>query len=357
MGTSTMRLLLLGGTRFVGRHLAAAALARGHTVTLAHRGRTGPGLFPAAEHLLGDREGDLSFLDGRRWDAVIDTSGYLPRAVRAAAGKLAGAVDRYLFVSTVSVYAHPRLPGAAEDAPLAVLPPDAPDEVTPETYGALKVLCERAVEEALPGRALIVRPGLVVGLWDWSGRFSYWPWRFARGGEVLAPGGPDRPVQFIDARDLGEWLVRCAEAGTAGIYNAAGPANQTTLGETLDACRTAATAAGHPSASLTWVDEEFLFDNGVEPWTGLPLWIPGSEGAAFLSVDSGKARAAGLTFRPVAETARDTLAWLAEQGGALPLSSDPPPPGPIRPEREAELLRAWHARGLLQASEPPERAC
>lgn len=348
-----MRLLVLGGTRFVGRHLVAAALARGHAVTLVHRGRTNPGLFPGVERLLGDREGDLSFLAGRRWDAVLDTCGYLPRPVRAAAERLAGAVDRYLFVSTLSVYAHPRLPGADEDAPLASLPPLPPDtseEVTAATYGGLKVLCEQAVAAALPGRALIVRPGLVAGPYDWSGRFSYWPWRFARGGEVLAPGGPDRAVQFIDARDLGEWLVRCAEAGTTGVYNAAGPGEPLTLGETLAVCRD---AAGDPSASVTWVEEEFLLERGVEPWTGLPLWIPGPEGAAFQSVDNRRARAAGLTFRPVAETARDTLDWLTGIGGALPVSDDPLRPGPISPEREAELLRAWQVRGESPRAEPP----
>jgi 2'-hydroxyisoflavone reductase len=340
-----MRLLILGGTRFVGRHLVAAALARGHAVTLVHRGLTNPDLFPGVERLLGDREGDLSFLAGRSWDAVLDTCGYLPRPVRAAAERLTGAVDRYLFVSTLSVYAHPRIPGTDEDAPLASLSAEAPEQVTAETYGGLKVLCERAVTAALPGRALIVRPGLVVGPYDWSGRFSYWPWRFARGGEVLAPGGPDLPVQFIDARDLGEWLVRCAEAGTTGVYNAVGPGEPLTLGEALAACRNVAEdAAGDPSTSLTWADEEFLLERGVEPWTGLPLWIPGPEGAAFQSVDNRRARAAGLAFRPVAETARDTWHWLAGLGGALPVSDDPLRPGPISPEREAELLRAWRQR-------------
>jgi len=338
-----MRLLVLGGTRFVGRHLAAAALARGHAVTLVHRGLTSPGLFPQAEHLLGDREGDLSVLAGRRWDAVLDVCGYTPGPVRAAAERLAGAVERYVFISTLSVYAEPRLPGAGEDAPLA--DPAEGDDGT-VSYGGLKAQCERAVTAVFPDRALIVRPGLIAGPFDWSGRFSYWPWRFARGGEVLAPGSPELPVQFIDARDLGEWLVRCVEAGTTGIYNAVGPKSSLnqplTLGEVLAACRAA--VAAPETTCLTWVDEEFLQENGVTPWTGLPLWIPGPEGTAFHSVDNRRARAAGLTFRPVAETARDTWAWLRELGGALPTSDDPARPGPLSPEREAELLRAWSER-------------
>jgi len=335
-----LRLLILGGTRFVGRHLAAAALERGHAVTLVHRGRTNPGLFPQAEHLLGDREGDLSFLAGRRWDAVLDVCGYTPEPVQAAAERLAGAVDRYVFISTVSVYADPRVPGADEDAPLA--DPADGGNVGDIGYGGLKVRCERAVETVFADRALIVRPGLIAGPYDWSGRFSYWPWRFARGGEVLAPGGPDLPVQFIDGRDLGEWLVRCAEAGTTGIYNAVSPT--LALGEVLAACRAAVDAPA--DTRIAWVAEDFLLEHGVEPWTGLPLWIPGPEGAAFLSVDSHRARAAGLTFRPVSATARDTWSWLRELGGALPVPApdDPARPGPLRPEREAEVLRAWSER-------------
>ncbi|HEX3526829.1 MAG TPA: epimerase [Thermoanaerobaculia bacterium] len=331
-----MRLLVLGGTRFVGRHLAAAALARGHTVTLVHRGLTSPDLFPQAEHLLGDREGDLSFLAGRSWDAVLDVCGYTPGPVHASAERLAGAVDRYVFISTVSVYAEPRLPGAGEDAPLTD-PAEGDDGKV--SYGGLKAQCERAVTAVFPDRALIVRPGLIAGPFDWSGRFSYWPWRFACGGEVLAPGRPELPVQFIDARDLGEWLVRSVEAGTTGIYNAMGFDRPLTLGGVLATCREA--VAAPETTRLTWVDEAFLQENGVTPWTGLPLWIPGPEGAAFLSADNRRARAAGLTFRPVAETARDTWAWLRELGGALPMPGDP---GPLSPEREAELLRAWSER-------------
>lgn len=340
-----MRLLVLGGTRFVGRHLAAAALARGHALTLAHRGLTHPDLFPGVEHLFGDRGGDLSFLSGRRWDAVLDVNGYLPRLVRAAAQLLAGAVDRYVFVSTISAYAR-RSAGEAggtgrrdEEQPLARPPAgqEETEEITDETYGWLKAACEAAVSAALPGRALIVRPGLIAGPQDPTGRFSYWPWRLARGGEVLAPAAPACPVQLIDARDLGEWIVRQVETGATGVYNACGPGRPLTLGEVLATCRDVA----GPEATFTWVDESFLLDQGVTPWTTLPLWLPGTA-TSFAGIDNRRARAAGLTFRPLAETVRDTLSWLAELNGELPVSADRA--DPLTPAREAALLRAWHAR-------------
>jgi len=337
-----MRLLILGGTRFVGRHLAAAALARGHELTLVHRGLTNPGLFPAAEHLLGDRGGDLSFLSGRRWDAAVDVNGYVPRLVGASAGRLAGAVERYVFVSTVSAYAGLSAAGTAEEAPLAQPPAGAEEteEVTGESYGWLKALCERAVTAAFPDRSLIVRPGLLVGPEDHTGRFAYWPWRFARGGEVLAPDAPGSAVQLLDARDLGEWIVRQVESGGTGVYNAAGPESPLTLGGILATVREIA----GPTATITWVDPDFLLARGVSPWSELPLWLPGESG--FNRVDNCPARAAGLTFRPLAETVRDTLHWLQGLGGVLPVSADRSPQ--LMPEREAELLREW--RGLKTAS-------
>jgi 2'-hydroxyisoflavone reductase len=333
-----MRLLILGGTRFVGRHLAAGALARGHAVTLVHRGQTNPGLFPEAEHLLGDRGGDLSFLSGRRWDAVVDVNGYVPRLVRAGAARLAGAVERYVCISTISAYAGLSAPGATEEAPLAqppgdVEPGEQTEEVTGSTYGWLKAGCEREVAAAFPGRSLIVRPGLLVGPEDHTGRFAYWPWRFARGGEVLAPAARDSAVQLLDARDLGEWMVRQVESGATGVYNATGPERPLTLGGILSAVREIA----GPATAITWVDPEFLLARGVSPWSELPLWLPGE--SAFNRVDNSRARAAGLTFRPLAETVRDTLRWLQSLGGSLPVSADRSPQ--LTPEREAELLREW----------------
>jgi 2'-hydroxyisoflavone reductase len=338
-----MKLLILGGTRFVGRHLTEAALARGHRVTLFHRGQTNPGLYPEAEHLLGDREGDLSALDGRGWDAVLDVNGYVPRIVRAAAERLAGSAGLYLFVSTLSVYADDTVLGRNEGAPLEQPAPgeEGREDITGKTYGWLKAHCERAVEEVWPGRTLIARPGLIVGPYDFTGRFPYWPWRVARGGEVLAPDRPGLPFQVIDGRDLADWLLRSIEEGRTGIFNANGPEafpEVLTLGDFLEACREVAGS----DARFTWVSEEFLLEQGVEPFRDLPVWVSGREHEGFHRMDNRKAVAAGLTFRPMADTVRATLDWLKEIGGDIP-----PRPGEDRPahltlEREAELLRAWH---------------
>jgi len=330
-----MRLLVLGGTRFVGRHLVEAALARGHEVTLFHRGEHGAGLFPEVERVRGDRERDLSALRGRSWDAVLDTSAYLPRVARASAEALRDATDLYLFVSTISVYA----PGAPlplrEDSPLVTLDDPETEEVRPDTYGGLKVLCERAVEDALPGRALVVRPGLIVGPDDYTDRFPYWPRRVAEGGEVLAPGDPGRFWQFVDVRDLGEWMVRMVEAGRTGRYNVDGPRRAWTVREVLETCR----EVSGGGARLTWVSDEFLEREEVRPWADLPFWFPADDpvlrGAYDVSVD--RALEAGLTFRPLAETVRDTLAWDA----ARPAEGGEGRPGMSR-ERERELLDAWH---------------
>ena len=338
-----MRLLILGGTLFLGRHLTEAALARGHEVTLFNRGQRNPELFPEVEKLRGDRDGGLDALRGRRWDAVVDTSGFVPRVVRASAELLADAVGLYAFVSSVSVYADFSRP-VDEDAPLTTTADETVEEVNGETYGPLKVLSERAVEEALPGRALVLRPGLIVGPHDPTHRFTYWTGRVARGGEVLAPAPPGTPIQFIDARDLAEWTLRLLEAGTAGVYNAAGPDYPLTMGGFLEECRDVSGSG----ARLEWVGEEFLLERGVEPWGELPLWIPESSETHrhFLNVNVERALRAGLTFRPLAETVRDTLAWQREREGQ-PLPSKPGVPQPdvtLKPERERELLAEWHER-------------
>lgn len=340
-----MKLLLLGGTRFVGRHLAETALARGHQVTLFHRGRTNPGLFPEAEHLPGDREGDLSVLGGRLWDAVLDVNGYVPRIVRASAERLAGAADRYLFVSTVSVYADDTVPGRHEGSPVRQPAPgdEGCEEVTSKTYGWLKARCERVVEEVWPDRALIVRPGLLVGPHDYTGRFAYWPWRVARGGEVLAPDRPDLPIQVLDARDLADWLLKSVETGRTGLFTASGIAafpEVLSLGELLETCRRVTGS----DARFTWASEEFLVER-VEPFRELPLWISGPEHEGFHRFDNRKAVAAGLTFRPLADTVRATLDGLAELGGGIPPRPGEDRPAHLTPEREAELLRAWNNGG------------
>ena len=337
-----MDLLVLGGTVFLGRHVVEGALARGHTVTLFNRGRRNPDLFPEVEKLRGDRAGDLTSLAGRRWDAVIDTSGYVPRHVRASAALLADQVEHYTFISSISVYADTATAGMDESAPLGRLEDETVEEVNGETYGPLKALCEQATETALPRRALSVRAGLIVGPHDPSGRFTYWPARLARGGETLAPGRSDDPVQVIDGRDLAGWLLDMAERRQAGVYNATSPAGALTMGDVLAACQREA-ASG---ATLTWVEDAFLVEREVGPWLELPLWIPQSaETAGFYRVDCRRAEAAGLRCRPIADTVRDTLTWLA----SLPAQSAPAQPAGVglTPEREAELLAAWHARVYL----------
>jgi 2'-hydroxyisoflavone reductase len=328
-----VRILILGGTLFVGRHLAEAALARGDEVTLFNRGRTNPDLFPEVEHLRGDRDGDLAALRGRSWDAVIDPSARIPRWVRMTGELLADAVEHYTFISSGSVYADTSRPGVDENAPVHTIDDETVEEIAgAETYGALKVLCERAAEELMPGRVLSVRAGLIVGPYDPTGRFTYWPHRLARDGDVLAPEPREQPVQLIHARDLADWILDMAEGRRAGVFNVTGPAEPLTIEGVLDAC---AEATGS-DARLVWADESFLVDRGVEPWSDLPLWLaPGRNpgDAGFLGMDVSRALAAGLRFRPLGETIWETLA------GAEPTAE-----AGLAPERESELLEAWKAR-------------
>jgi 2'-hydroxyisoflavone reductase len=297
----------LGGTLFVGRHLVEAGLERGHEVTLFNRGRTNPELFPDVESLRGDRDGDLTALTAGEWDAVVDTSARIPRWVRdfaSAAGERAG---HYTLVSSASVYSDTGRPGTDEAAPVHQLADEATEEIiSAETYGGLKALCERAAEDAMPGRVLNVRAGLIVGPYDPTGRFTYWVHRIARGGDVLAPEPRDQPVQFVHARDLAEWLIDMAEARRTGTFNATGPAHPLTMEELLEAI----TETTRSEARLVWVDEHLLVDAGVEAWSDLPLWLaPGvnQDVAGFLAIDASKAVAAGLRFRPLSDTIRDTL--------------------------------------------------
>lgn len=339
-----MDLLILGGTLFVGRDVVDVALARGHRVTLFHRGRTNPGLFPDVEHLIGDRDGGLDVLDGRRWDAVVDTSGYLPRVVRASVERLAGAASHYTFISSISVYAEPYVPGFDESAPVATLDDPADESFDGSSYGPLKALCERAVNEAFAGGVLHVRPGLVVGPHDPTDRFTWWTRRIARGGDVLAPGHPTGPVQYIDSRDLADWTIRMIEAGTTGVFNATGPAEPLTFARMLDACRTALES----DARLIWVDEAFLLEHEVHPWTEMPVWVPTSA-TGFLQADIARALSAGLTFRPLEQTVRETREWDV----ATPANGRPEKTGlkfdvGMTPEREAELLAAWRERRMAR---------
>jgi len=326
-----MNLLIIGGTRFVGRQLVEYALTRGHTITLFNRGQSNPDLFPQIEQLHGDRATDLSLLQDRSWDAVIDTCGYVPRVVRLSAQALVGHTDRYVFISTVSVYAEDNPHGMAEDSPLAKLKDESVEEITGETYGGLKVLCEKTVEQAYPDRALIIRPGLIVGPHDPTDRFTYWPWRIAHGGEVLAPGNPDQPQQIIDARDMAQWIVQMVEGKRAGIFNAVGPDYALTTKRMLEAC----VAVCNPQARLTWLSESFLLEHKVEPWSEIPVWVPEKE-CAFDTCHNARAMAAGLKFRSIEETIRDTLAW------ARTRPIDHAWRAGMKAEREAELLREWN---------------
>jgi 2'-hydroxyisoflavone reductase len=325
-----MRILIIGGTRFLGRALVGSALARGHRLTLFNRGRSNPDLFPQVERLTGDRLVGLEPLQGQEWDAVIDTCGYEPAAVRLSAGLLAGAVHRYVFISSISVYADMSRPGVDELAPLARLPEGAGEEFQMEHYGPLKALCEQAAEQAMRGRALTIRPGLIVGEYDPTDRFTYWPWRIAQGGDVLAPGKPTHLTQFIDARDLADWIIRMVEQEAAGVYNATGPGRPLAMGELFEACL----AVSGSAARLHWVPETFLLENGVQPWSELPLWLPESEPeyAGMDQADIRKALAAGLTFRPLEDTLRSTLAWANSRPAGHEWRAG------LAREREAELL-------------------
>ena len=319
-----MKLLVLGGTKFLGRAAVEAALAGGHWVTLFNRGETNPGLFPEAEKLRGDRTAYLSALKGREWDAVLDPSGYLPSVVRASAEMLADSVGHYLFVSSVSAYASLSQP-VDEDSPLGELG-DLPDDKLTEdysNYGPLKVLCEQAVADVFGERQASVRPGLIVGAHDPSGRFTYWPHRVARGGRVLAPAPPDARVQFIDAKDLGSWLVDLSERQAGGVYNATHPGRS--WRETLETCR----EVSGSDATFEWVPAEVLKEHEVGEWMELPLWISDPDSAAMHEVDVSRAVAAGLTFRPLEETVRDTLQHAQTVEGVG-----------LAAERETQLLAA-----------------
>jgi 2'-hydroxyisoflavone reductase len=328
-----VKLLLLGGTRFLGRHTVDSALARGHELTVFNRGGNNAGLPAGVEVLTGDRDGRMDALRGRAWDAVIDPSGYVPRVVGEGADLLAGAVKHYTFVSSVSVYPSFEVPRMAETAPVREIEDKTVEEVTGETYGALKVLCEREVERRFPGRTAIIRAGLIVGPRDDIGRFTWWVRRVARGGDVLAPGRPEQRIQVIDARDIADWMVRLAEEGTAGVFNTTGPDRPLTMGEFLDECR----RVSGSDARFLWASDEFLTKHNVAPWTDMPIYVPDDgDHRYFADIDVSRAVRAGLRFRSLEETIRDTLEW-TEPPLPRDFSISIPPPG-ISPEREAELL-------------------
>jgi len=335
---TALKMLVIGGTHFVGRHAVEQAVERGHEVTVFHRGGSEPGDgFPDVEHLHGDRDGGLLPLDGRTWDAALDTCGYVPRIVRQSARLPGIAAGHYTFVSSISVYPDDVEQGATEATPAHGPPTPDTEEVTDDSYGPLKVACELEVQVAFPGRALIVRPGFIVGPHDPIDRFTYWVRRAAMGGEMLAPEPADLRVQLIDVRDLAAFIIDHAEAGTGDVFNVTGPEGVLTIHELLEAC----VAAGDADTETIWVGQAFLRERGLREagehgWEQLPYWYPEEEG--FSAFDVSKAIGAGLRFRPLAETITDTLAWDRAHGQTWPMGAG------ITPERERELLDAWRER-------------
>ena len=333
-----LRILILGGTSFIGPHQVRYALDRGHSITLFNRGRTNTDLFPEVERLVGDRNGDLDALRGRTWDVVIDNSASNPEWVRLTADLLKDSVDRYFYVSSRSAYSDTsRIPMTA-DAPTftyesAGVEPGA--EQLP--YGLRKALSEREAQRAFPGRATVFRPGLIIGPRDETDRFTYWPVRIHRGGEVLAPGDPSDPVQIIDARDLSEWMIRMAEDGHTGVFNGVGPATPRPMAQLLYGIRAVTTA----ETTFTWVPADFLFEIGIRPYSHMPVWMPPLEGReGFARFDLSPEVAHGLTFRPLAVTTRDTLDYHFSR----PPERQAELRAGISAEREAEVLAAWHSR-------------
>lgn len=350
---SPMSILILGGTGFIGPHMVEYAQARGHEITLFNRGQTNTHLFPEVEKLVGDRSGDLTALEGRRWDAVIDNSGFIERYVRSSAEVLSDS-GRYVFISSLSAYKDLATPGITEDYELARLPDPAmaeADDYDGQTYGPFKALCEEAVQAVFGERANIVRPGYIVGPRDGTDRWTYWPVRTAAGGTMAVPGSPEDAVQFIDARDLGAWVVRMVEDEVSGTFNAVGPVDPVDMATMLAACRDVSGS----DAEFRWMDAEFVREQGA----AFPIWAPPGEGdfGAVHRVDNSRAVEAGYTSRPIEETIRDTLAWWneiapTERADGMRSGLRKPPELEFRQpatveammEVEAALLEAWSAR-------------
>ena len=332
-----MKILILGGTRFLGRHLVNSARSRGHIVTLFNRGQTNPNLFLQVDKIRGDREKDLNQLmgdalsgsKGQNWDAVIDTCGYFPRIVKMSAEALKDKVENYVFISSISVYSDFKKIGINESDALATIPEEATDKDNPETYGARKALCEKAVQDVFGIRSLIIRPGLIVGPHDPTDRFTYWPVRVARGGDVLAPDSPSVLTQIIDARDLAKFIIELIEQNVSGVFNATGPDYELSFGRLLDTCK----LIGNSNAKFKWASLDFLNQNNIMPWSDLPAYLPDNgDDAGFARVDISKAIRAGLTFLSLEETVHDTLEWANSR------PADHQWKAGLSAEREKELL-------------------
>lgn len=327
-----MNILIIGGTKFLGRHLVDSALARGHEVMLFNRGKTDPNLFPQLETILGDREHDIEKLSGRTWDAVIDTCGYFPRIVGVSGLGLERSVGHYVFISSISAYDDAILTkiGIDESDTVGKLKDESIEEITGETYGPLKALCEKTVLDLYGKRGLVVRPGLIVGPNDPTDRFTYWPVRVSKGGDVLAPEKPEVPVQIIDVRDLSDFIIKLVEDEASGIYNTTGPDYELTLGAMLETCK----QVSGSDANVRWASVEFLKKNNVQEWSDMPVWVPDNEeNQGFSRMNISKGIKAGMKFRSLEDTVRDTLAW------ANTRPADHEWRAGLKSEREQELLR------------------
>ncbi|MEH7389575.1 NAD-dependent epimerase/dehydratase family protein [Bacillus sp. JJ1503] len=337
-----MKLLILGGTRFLGRYLVEAALEKGHQVTLFNRGKENPNLFPDVDTLIGDRNGNLEALKGKKWDAVIDTCGFIPRIVRESAELLSDVTEHYTFISSASVYTDLTKIGINENHPVLTISKEKEEEITKgiagplynEYYGPLKYSCEQVIEEVMPNRALFIRAGLIVGPHDYSDRFTYWVQRVAKGGEVFAPGSPDKQIQLIDVRDLATGIINMVERRKSGVFNVTGPNDTLTMGDFLQECK----SVSKSDAIFTWIDEEFLDKNQVKYWTEMPLWLPEKLNMpGFLALNIEKAVNEGLTFRSLADTIRDTLEWDSSRAVDIERKAG------MEYMKEKELLERWHA--------------
>ncbi len=344
-----MKILIIGGTRFLGRHLVSAALTDNHNVTVFHRGTTESNLAGNVEVILGNRDFDLAKLSNEKWDLCIDTCGYHPNQVQTLVDVIREKVDRYVFISSISVYSDVSVKGVDESAPLEQLTETQLEKANAiagsgegsafsygEMYGGLKALCETTAEQMMTGRVAVIRPGLIVGAYDYTDRFTYWVTRIANGGEVLLPSPPTKAVQIIDVRDLAEWIIKLAESGATGIFNATGLPGGVSMETFISECK----SVSGSDAEFTWVDEEFLSGEGVKAWSELPLWLPESAAshAGFMFVNIDKALSSGLKFRPLGLSIRDTLAWIKTERDPSSLKAG------INPERERQLLNKWHAR-------------
>jgi 2'-hydroxyisoflavone reductase len=331
MKTIILKVLILGGTNFLGPHLVEELQEHGHEVTLFNRGTQNSSLFPMVEKLQGNRDGDLKAIEDRQWDAIIDTSGHLPRVVEASSKILTEATDHYTFISTIGVYENFSKLDIDEDCPLAKLSDEQSEEITEKTYGALKACCEDVISRYFPNKSLIIRPGLIVGPFDPTDRFTYWPVRIVEGGKILAPGKSIQNLQFIDVRDLAKWIVLMVERQATGIYNATGPATPITFEQLLEECQ----KFSKKDVVIQWLDEDFLIKNNVQDWSEVPLWLSYKRNMpGFLNINVQKALQSGLTFRTLSETISSILAWDSSRENIKREAG-------LDREKEKELLLLW----------------